>query len=50
MKLEYRALQKFVEDLVSDGRDLEYILTVAFCTRWVDHTEEIKKVYRELRS
>jgi len=48
--MENRTIQEFVEDLVSDGRDLNQILTVAANSRWVNHKEEIKKEYRRLRN
>jgi len=48
--MQNRTVQEFVEDLASDGHDLEHILTVAFCSRWVNHTEEIKKEYRRLKN
>ena len=44
-----RTVKAFVEDLVSDGRDLNYILTVAHSTRWKDKKEEIKREYATLR-
>ena len=44
-----RTVQDFVEDMVSNGRSLTEILTVAFCSRWVDHTEEIKKEHHNLK-
>jgi len=47
--MENRTVQDFVEDLVSDCRDLAYILAVAANTRWKNQIEEIKKAYRELK-
>jgi len=44
-----RTVQDFVEDMVSDGRDLQQILTVAVNCRWANHKEEIKKEYRRLK-
>jgi len=44
-----RTVQDFVEDMVSDGRDLQQILTVAANSRWSSHKEEIKKEYRRLK-
>jgi len=44
-----RTVQDFVEDMVSDCKSLAEILMVAMSTRWADHKEEIKKVYRELK-
>lgn len=43
-----RTIQEFVEDMVSDGRDLSQILTVAANSRWKNSKEEIKKEYRRL--
>jgi len=47
--MENRTVQDFVEDLVSDCRDLAYILVVAANTQWKNRIGEIKKVYRELK-
>ena len=44
-----RTVQEFVEDLLSDGRNLNQILTVAANSRWINDKEEIKKVYYKLR-
>ena len=44
-----RTIQDFVEDMVSDGRDLNQILTVASCCRWKDFKQEIKEEYRRLK-
>ena len=47
--MEQRTIQEFVEDMVSDGRDLKQILIVAAnITRWRYCKEEIKKEYRRL--
>ncbi len=46
---QQRTIQDFVEDMVSDGRDLNQILTVASCCRWKDFKQEIKKECRRLR-
>jgi len=43
-----RTVQDFVEDMVSDCRSLAEILTVALCTRWRDHKEQIKKEFDNL--
>jgi len=47
--MKNRTVQDFVEDLVSDGKSLNEILTVATSSRWVNDKEEIKKEYRRLR-
>jgi len=47
--MEIRTLEDFVEDLITDGRDLNQILIVAFNSRWRSHKEEIKKMYRKYR-
>ena len=48
MQSEIRTIQEFVEDMVSDGRDLEQILIVAFNSRWRNFKSEIEKEYRRL--
>lgn len=48
--MENRTVQEFVEDMVSDGRNLNQILIVAANSRWVNVKEDIKRVYRELRN
>ena len=47
--IQGRTAQAFVEDLVSDGRNLNQILVVAANSRWVSHKDEIKKEYHKLR-
>ena len=44
-----RTVQDFVEDLVSNGRTLQEILYVAFCTRWHDRTSAIMDEFRKLK-
>ena len=44
-----RTIREFVEDMASDGKNLNQILTVAANSRWVGDKEEIKKEYRDLR-
>ena len=48
--MEDRTLRDFVEDMVSDGRDLNQILVVALNSRWKNDREEIEKMYRELKN
>jgi len=44
-----RTIREFVEDMVSDGRDLKQILIVAAnIVRWRNSKEEIKKEYCRL--
>lgn len=43
-----RTIEEFVEDLVTNGRTLKQILIVAFCCRWRDSVNEIKRVHRKL--
>ena len=47
--MEQRTVQEFVEDMVSDGRDLNQILIVASCCYWKNSKQEIEKEYRRLR-
>lgn len=43
-----RTVEEFVEDMVSDGKDLNYILTVAVNTRWKNFREEVEQIYFRL--
>ena len=43
-----RTVQGFVEDMVSDGRNLNQILIVASNSRWKNFKSEIKREYRRL--
>ncbi len=42
-----RTAQEFVEDLLSDGKDADYIMLIASNTRWKHQLEE---VVREIKS
>ena len=44
-----RTWQEFTEDLISDGRTVKQVLTVARHTRWQNNLEEIKVLARKLR-
>ena len=44
---EQRDVEEFVEDLVSDGRDKDYILTVARNTRWRSQIDEVKRLIKK---
>jgi len=44
-----RTVEEFVEDMVSDGKSLKQILTIALSTRWKSYKEEIEKVYNKLK-
>jgi hypothetical protein len=44
MKIEIRTIKDFVEDLLSDGRSIKEIITVAQNTRWKGHIYEIKEI------
>jgi len=46
---QIRTIQEFVEDMVSDGRNLNQILIVAMCCRWKNFKQEIEKEYRRLK-
>ena len=48
MKSNVRTIQEFVEDLFSDGRNLEQILVVAMCSRWKNFKKEIEVEYQRL--
>lgn len=43
-----RTVRDFVEDLVTDKRTAEHIITVARLTRWNTRLEEVKEVLRSL--
>ena len=47
--MEDRTVQDFVEDMVSDCRSWEQILTVASNSQWRNRKGEIKEAYRELK-
>jgi len=49
MMTEPRTLRDFVEDLMSEGHSLDYVLTVALASRWSPEQEEIKKIYKSIR-
>jgi len=45
-----RTVREFVEDLMTDSRNLKYIIAVAQASRWgSEAVEEIKEVYRSIR-
>ena len=46
MKTEIRTIRDFVEDLLSDGRSIKEIITVAQNTRWKGHIDEIKEILK----
>lgn len=48
--IEQRTVQDFVEDLVSDCKSWKEICMIILCTRWKERKQEIKEVYRELKS
>ena len=41
-----RTIREFVEDEISDGRDLKEIIAVALCSRWKNQITEIEEEYR----
>ena len=46
--MEQRTVREFVEDMVSDGRNLEQIFIVASQTKHKNFKEEIEKEYCRL--
>ena len=44
---EPRTVRAFVEDLLTDGRTAEHILTVAINTHWATRIEEVKETLKE---
>ena len=42
-----RTVREFVEDLLSDGRSEEQIISVAKCTRWSSNLEEVKTILKD---
>ena len=46
---EPRTVEEFVQDLMSDGRNLKQILAVAQCTRWKTYEEEITDCYKKIK-
>ena len=48
MKSNIRTIQEFVEDLASDGKNLNQILIVAAQTRWKNFKQEIKQEHQRL--
>ena len=47
--MSVRTVQDFVEDLVSNGRTLQEILHVTFCTRWQAQKSEVMDEFRKLK-
>jgi 3-methyladenine DNA glycosylase AlkD len=45
-----RTAQEFVEDLVSELRNWNYVRSVAVCTRWNERISEVREEYKKLRS
>ena len=46
--MENRTIEDFVEDMISDGRNLKQILAVAASSRWTNSEDKIKETYEKL--
>jgi len=44
-----RTLEEFIEDKISDGRSLKYILAVAHSSRWRDKKKEIEEFFNNFQ-
>ncbi len=48
--MEARTVRDFVEDLLSDGRDADYIRMIANNTHWKSRLEEVKQIIESFSS